>query len=1394
MGNQLATVSPSQVQDVEEYLNELSGFTLDRTIRSTRFLKTVRARNGSHIKLVKFLVKPDSQLELQEQAVKVQAARRLLASNPNTHTYQETFETDKAAFLIRDYHFSNLYDRLNTRPFLNPTEKAWIAFQLLQALKLAHHKNVCHGDIKIENVLLTSWNWVLLSDFANFKPAFLPEDNPAAFAFFYESPERRACAIAPERIYTPAARDVNNISRQGPLTPAMDIFSVGCVIAEMFTDGTPLFDLGQLVLYRENKYQPTAVLDRIQDTEVRALVTSMISRDPKERKSAAEYLSEWKGRLFPSYFEDTLHEFMAPLSHGTPQTADQKMFAVRTAWPALEKALAKEHGHSALLVGSLVTACMRSLTVTSTKLGALDVLLKVAAKASDIDRLDRILPYIAALLSDHLPVVRAAALRSLTQCVCMVTTVRPGDLNVFPEYIFPNLASFCSDEEVVVRTAYAENIATLSSTAQLFLELATIHNTSQQSEAAMAENLSVYDNELLALREMVQADLICIMTDAESIVKQTLLASNLESLCVFLGNQKCTDVLLCHMLTLFNDKRDWRLRIAFLKSIVGVASFVGGKSLERYIFPLIEKCLMDCEEWVVAETLHTLTSLVQLRLLDRVRLDTLIKSTTSLLVHPNVWIRYAEVAFVVAVAQTLPLVDVHTMLTPRVEAYVKRRVGALDDECLLLESLQPAITRELYDYFVSSPMLEALFDLLLQRSLERKQAGGQAGSPDAANTKPGKQVTQSALLTDLKTFNLKPTEELLLLALEDYIRKASIERQLQYEDDEQGDKPTLVHVRETGTRVFEASLVPSKKDSEPKFSIYRTDLQKLIARKRAMALPHPSLSNVPPPEHNGRQGKARSKTMTVGMAREKSATPMTTECSSWRPEGVLVGHLHEHRAAVNRIAVASDHKFFATASDDGTVRVWDCHKLEGRAVANRSRQVFNQQGGRITRMVVCDQSYSIASAADNGSLHVVRVEHAMRRFTPMMQKNLDLDEDGCIVDLHHLGGHESVLAYATVRGRIHGWDLRTEREGWCLNSLPAQGLIQSFVVDEARGWMLVGTSRGVYTVWDLRYGLPVKSWVDLARAPVKRLERFPTSMLSGMKQRPGPLVMSAAGTSEVVVWDVPTGNTSHVFRSHSMLSDRSRHRIVSDTPGLSHAAIKPPRQAYDYYWNSKSTQLRQSDPTLRPRDLERRVSKMWADLPAGMRQPFLDCARQDAVRYQNQSSLYLNELPDLSDVSPDAHTCGFRAMLNPPGSDIVVLGGADRGIRVWDVRRPTLSYILGEQPPSEPTASGSGSGGGGSGSSSGAAVSSGGASSQGQGDGPSRAAASTQYGVEVVDGTQIVQERLPEDVESRGAKAQWGPVAPASGHYDCVTDFGLTLVPHPLLISGGQDGVVKIWK
>ncbi len=169
----------------------------------------------------------------------------------------------------------------STRPFLSTVEKKWLAFQLLNALRDARNRKISHGDLKTSNILITSWNWLILSDFAPYKPALLPLDDPADFSFFFDTSGRRTCYIAPERFYSaddnPEAsrrrgkereRDSEG-RREGKVTEAMDCFSAGCVLAELFLEGAPLFSLSQLFKYREGELSVDAQLAGIDDEGVR---------------------------------------------------------------------------------------------------------------------------------------------------------------------------------------------------------------------------------------------------------------------------------------------------------------------------------------------------------------------------------------------------------------------------------------------------------------------------------------------------------------------------------------------------------------------------------------------------------------------------------------------------------------------------------------------------------------------------------------------------------------------------------------------------------------------------------------------------------------------------------------------------------------------------------------------------------------------------------------------------------------------------------------------------------------------------------------------------------------------------------------------------------------------
>lgn len=77
-----------------------------------------------------------------------------------------------------------------------------------------------------------------------FKPAFIGQDDLKLYnLYFGELDNNQRCYIAPERFSSSITDAKFDLSL---LDPAMDVFSAGCVIAEIFMDrkdGRALFDL-----------------------------------------------------------------------------------------------------------------------------------------------------------------------------------------------------------------------------------------------------------------------------------------------------------------------------------------------------------------------------------------------------------------------------------------------------------------------------------------------------------------------------------------------------------------------------------------------------------------------------------------------------------------------------------------------------------------------------------------------------------------------------------------------------------------------------------------------------------------------------------------------------------------------------------------------------------------------------------------------------------------------------------------------------------------------------------------------------------------------------------------------------------------------------------------------
>jgi phosphoinositide-3-kinase regulatory subunit 4 len=178
-------------------------------------------------------------------------------------------------------------------------EKKWIAFQLLKALSQCRICGICHGDIKTQNILVSSSNWVQLTDFAPFKPTFVPYDNPSCFTFFFDTSRRRTCYLAPERFKKadelPYLQGLQNesVSISEGLADTMDIFAMGCVMVELLTDGRHVaFNLSQGIDYtRMNEKIADTYLQKLLSVcpeEFRPLISIMLTRDVKCRKENFE--------------------------------------------------------------------------------------------------------------------------------------------------------------------------------------------------------------------------------------------------------------------------------------------------------------------------------------------------------------------------------------------------------------------------------------------------------------------------------------------------------------------------------------------------------------------------------------------------------------------------------------------------------------------------------------------------------------------------------------------------------------------------------------------------------------------------------------------------------------------------------------------------------------------------------------------------------------------------------------------------------------------------------------------------------------------------------------------------------------------------------------------------
>lgn len=193
----------------------------------------------------------------------------------------------------------------------------------------------------------------------------------------------------------------------------MDIFSAGCALLELWSEGTAPFEFSQLLAYRSGEEELVDKhLQGIENERLRSLLSSMLSRDPRGRKSAEVYLAEERDVLFPEYFYSFLQSYMQMFSSIPIMSPDEKIQRLNLDIKQIVDILvgkkeAGEAGHfkeedGLILITTAVTANARGLNHCNSKLECLAVLKEISEHTTSVIILDRILPTIVSIYLMHL--------------------------------------------------------------------------------------------------------------------------------------------------------------------------------------------------------------------------------------------------------------------------------------------------------------------------------------------------------------------------------------------------------------------------------------------------------------------------------------------------------------------------------------------------------------------------------------------------------------------------------------------------------------------------------------------------------------------------------------------------------------------------------------------------------------------------------------------------------------------------------------------------------------------------------------------------------------------------------------------------------------------------------
>lgn len=219
-------------------------------------------------------------------------------------------------------------------------------------------------------------------------------------------------------------------------------------------------------------------------------------------------------------------------------------------------------------------------------------------------------------------------------------------------------------------------------------------------------------------------------------------------------------------------------------------------------------------------------------------------------------------------------------------------------------------------------------------------------------------------------------------------------------------------------------------------------------------------------------------------------------------QAMLTGHTD----AVNALALSSDAQTLASASVDGTVRLWD-------RTTGKQRLCWPLKSGEARSIAFAPQNPQIACGGQNGTVTIANTESG--RIVTVLREH-----HGFVTSLAftHNG---RLLVSGSNDGTVRIWDTTTWKPVFVLSEHVKRG-VWAVACSPDDKLIAIGRDDGVAQLWNLE-----------TRKPVHTLSGHDLYVYALAFSPDGKTLATASGDKNAILWDVATGRKLHILRAHT---------------------------------------------------------------------------------------------------------------------------------------------------------------------------------------------------------------------------------------------------------------------